>query len=282
MKALLIIALLSAVSLASLAQQDQNLFEVYPLGFADGRSAVEMVKAMVGSTGNVSLDEKNRRLLVFTTEEKHNEVANLMRKLNVAPKNVRIDVRFSGTSRRQDTGAGIGASGGMVREEGITRTRIRVSPRIENTTITTSSDVTQTLLVASGREGILRVGESVPYVDWLVDYGLQWGYLQQRISYRDVGSSLIVEPTVIGDGPLVRIRLTPELSGLVDGNVYRTRFARVATEVTVQDGQTFQIGGLDKDSEFYSRFLIGFDRSGNRQALDITLTPHIVSASGGP
>jgi type II secretory pathway component GspD/PulD (secretin) len=282
MKALFILTLLLVVAPACLAQQEQNHFEVYPLGFADGPSAVEMVNAMVGSTGNVSLDEKNHRLLVFTTEEKHGEVANLMQKLDVAPKNVRIDVRFNEASRRQDTGAGIGASGGIVREEGLTRTRFRVSPRIENTTLTTSSDVTQTLLVASGREGVLRVGESVPYVDWLVDYGLQWGYLQQRISYRDVGSSLIVEPTVIGDGPFVRIRLTPELRGLVDGNVYRTRFARVATEVTVQDGQTFQIGGLDKDSEFYSRFLVGFDRGGNRQALDITLTPHIVSASGGP
>jgi type II secretory pathway component GspD/PulD (secretin) len=140
--------------------------------------------------------------------------------------------------------------------------------------------VAQTLLVASGRQASLRVGESVPYVDWFVDYGTRYGYLQQSINWKDVGASLIVEPVVIGEGPMIRIRLTPELSGLVDGNVYRTSFSRVATEIVVQDGQTFQIGGLDKDEDFYSRFLIGFDRSGSRQALNITLTPRIVDSSG--
>jgi hypothetical protein len=48
----------------------------------------------------------------------------------------------------------------------------------------------------------------------------------------------------------------------------------------VQDGQTFQIGGMDKDNDFYSRFLIGFDRSGAQEALNITLTPHIVDPAG--
>ena len=79
---------------------------------------------------------------------------------------------------------------------------------------------------------------------------------------------------------MIRIRLTPELSGLVDGNVLHTRFSGVATEVVVQHGQTFQIGGLDKDNDFYSRFLVGFDRSGGQQKLNITLTPHIVGPAG--
>jgi type II secretory pathway component HofQ len=275
-----VIFLFALLVLGASAQQGQNRFEVYPLGFADAPSAVEMVKAIVGPTGSVSLDEANHRLLVVATDENHAQVANMMRKLNVPPKNVRIEVRFVGSSSQQNVGAGIGASGEIVRDEGISRTRIKVKPHVENTSIVASSDVAQMLLVASGRQGVLRVGESVPYVDWFVDYGLRYGYLQQRVNWKDVGASLIVEPMVIGDGPMIRIRLTPELSGIVDGNVYRTSFSRVATEVVVQDGQTFQIGGLDKDSDFYSRFLIGFDRSGGEQALKITLTPRIVGPAG--
>lgn len=266
--------------LASDAQQGQSRFEVYPLGFAEGPSAVEMVKAIIGPTGSVTLDETNHRLLVVATDDKHAQVESMMRKLNVPPKNVRIEVRFEGASDQQDVGAGVGASGEIVREEGITRTTIKVKPRVENTSVKTSSDVAQTLLVASGRQGSLHVGENVPYVDWFVDYGIRNGYLERSIEWKDVGASLIVEPIVIGGGPMIRIRLTPELSGLVDGNVYRTAFSRVATEVVVQDGQTFQIGGLDKDEDFYSRFLIGFDRSGSRQSLNITLTPRIVDSSG--
>jgi type II secretory pathway component GspD/PulD (secretin) len=272
--------LLSLTALAVSAQQGQSRFEVYDLGFADAQSAVEMVKAIVGPTGSVSLDAANRRLLVVATDEEHVQVKSMMRKLNVPPKNVRIEVRFIESSRQRNVGAGIGDSGEIVRDEGITSTKIRVRPRIENTTVTASSDVTQILLVASGRQGVLRVGESIPYSDWFVDYGLQWGILQQRIVWKDVGASLVVEPVVVGDGPMIRIRLTPELSGLVDGSVYQTRFSRVATEVVVQDGQAFQIGGLDKDNDFYSRFLTGFDRSGSQQALNITLTPRIVSPAG--
>lgn len=266
--------------LAVSAQQGQSRFEVYSLGFADAQSAVELLKALVGPTGSVTLDETNGRLLVVATDEGHAQVANMMRKLDVPPKNVRIDVRFLGSSSRRNVGAGIGASGEIVRDEGITHTTIKMKPRIENTSITASSDVAQMLLVASGRQGVLRIGENVPYLDWFVDYGMRYGYLQQGIRWKDVGASLIVEPLVIGDGPMIRIRLTPELSGLVDGNVYHTRFSRVATEVMVQDGQTFQIGGMDKDNDFYSRFLIGFDRSGAQEALKITLTPHIVDPAG--
>lgn len=274
------IVLFALAVLVSSAQQEQSRFEVYSLEFADAQSAVEMVKAIVGPTGSVSLDETNRRLLVVATDEKHAQVANMVRKLDVPPKNVRIEVRFIGSSSQQNTGAGIGASGEIVRDEGITRTTIKVKPRLENTSIAAASDVAQVLLVASGCQGVLRIGESVPYVEWLVGYGLRCGSLQQRINWKDVGASLIVEPIVIGEGPMIRIRLTPELSGLVDGNVYRTSFASVATEVVVQDGQTFQIGGLDKDEDFYSRFLIGFDRSGSQQKLNITLTPRIVSSAG--
>ena len=282
MKAWGAISVFFLAALAVFAQQGQSHFEVYDLGFADAQSAVEMVKAIIGPTGSVSLDQANHRLLVVATSERHAQVADMMRKLNVPPKNVRIEVRFIGSSSHQEEGVEMKAAGGMTRSEGITRTTIKVRPRMENTTFTASSDVAQLLLVASGREGVLRVGESVPYVDWFVDYSLRCGYLQQRIHWEEVGASLIVEPTVIGDGPLIRIRLTPELSGLVEGNIYQTRFSRAATEVVVQNGQTFQIGGLDKDNEFYSRFLIGFNRNGDRQALNISLTPHIVGASGVP
>lgn len=154
-----ILLLLLAVWVVS-AQPEQNHFEVYNLGFSDPVSAVDMVRVIVGPAGSVSLDEVNRRLLVVTTKEKHAQVADMMRKLNVPPKNVRIDVRFLGSSSQQNIGAEIRTSGEIVREEGITRTKIKVKPRIENTTLTASSDVIQTLLVANGREGLLRVGEA--------------------------------------------------------------------------------------------------------------------------
>jgi hypothetical protein len=263
------------------AAAEPTSFETYSVVFADLRAAEEAARSIVAEEGTVTVDEPNQRLLVVTTKERHARVADMMKKLNVPPPNVRIEVRFKGSSSERDAGAGLDVQDGVVRDPGLAHTTLRVRPRGVGTSTRTSTDVMQTLLVASGREGMLRVGEEVPRLEWLMGYAYQWGCVRSQIAWQQVGSYLVVQPTVVGEGPLVRIRLTPELAGRVDGDPYRARFARVATEVVVQDGQSFQIGGLDQDREFYSRFLIGSERGGIRQALEITLTPHIVE-SGQP
>lgn len=257
-------------------------FQAYPLGFADEGAVMEMARGMVGEGGSVVMDTQGARLLVVATDEAHARIAELMSKVSVPPKNVRIEVRFQDASAGDHTGVGVSGDVEYQRTEGISHTQIRIKPRIESTSMRASSDVAQILMVASGREASLRVGESVPYVEWLVDYGFRCGLLLERVAWQHVGSTLVVEPTVVGDGPMIRVRLTPELSGLVNGQAERVRFANVATEVVVQDGQTFQIGGLEEHQDFYSHFLVGFDRGGGSRSLNITLTPHILSTAGTP
>jgi hypothetical protein len=250
-------------------------FEVYPLAQADTLSTFEAVKALVGEDGNVLLDARNNRLLVNTTPAHHTLLADLFTKLTLPPRNVRIEVSFSRRGHSRDTGAAL--HGGVQVDIGPDRTSgaVVLNPELRNQTTTTSSDVKQILLVSSGHEARLEVGEQVPYVDWLLEYGRRWGYLEGTVQWRNVGAHLVVQATVLGDGSTVRIRLTPELSGYADDDRVRTQFARAATEVTVASGQTVSIGGLNKDENFYSRFLIGFDRSGSRQTLDISLTPFV-------
>ncbi len=281
-KKVFILFFLMSVLAAEIHAEGTNRFKVYSLGFSDPQAVESMARQVVGEDGNVTLDRTNLRLLVITTDENHARLAEMIGMLNVPPRNVRIDVHFQGQMRESKSGAEMGMVGGVVRTEGPLRTRISIRPRILSSSTEIDSDVTQTILVASGREGLLRVGEEVPYVEWLMDYGLQWGYIQQQISWQRVGSFLVVEPTIIGDGPMIRVRLIPELSGLVDRNPYRLRFTKLATEVIVQDGQTFPIGGLQGAQDFYSRFLVGFDQDGNQQSLDISLTPTIVEAFRPP
>ncbi|OGV43801.1 MAG: hypothetical protein A2X46_08925 [Lentisphaerae bacterium GWF2_57_35] len=261
----------------ALAQSvEPTRFEIYPVPFADLNAAEESVRALVGKDDSVVVDARNRRLLVVTTAERHARVAEWMNKLNVVPCNVRIDVEFRGASHERSQGVSVNAAVEVDRQESLSGTTFKVKPRIRNETVSLSSRVSQSLLVASGREGRIEVGERVPYLEWIEDWGLRHGLLQQRLNWQRVGASLVVEPLVVGEGPTVRVRLTPELSGLVDGNPYRLRFARVSTEVVVTDGMTFQIGGMDKDREFFSRFLVGADNNGVQQTMDIYLTPHIV------
>ena len=274
MKKWLTLFILTA-SLVAFGQEAQNRFETYPVGYSDPAAVEQMIRSVVGTNGNVVMDEKNQRLLVITTDAGHAKIAEMMKTLNVPPRNVRIDVQFKGRGSSDESEISVSGNGEVIHEDGITYGTIKIKPRIIDQTTRTSSDVVQTLLVASGREGFLNVGESVPYLEWLTDYGLRCGYMTQKVAWQNVGARLVVQPTVVGEGGMIRIRLTPELSGLVDGQPLHTRFTKVSTEVVVQDGQTFPIGGLDQDSDFYSHFLIGRSRSGAEQTMQISLTPHI-------
>jgi type II secretory pathway component GspD/PulD (secretin) len=134
------------------------------------------------------------------------------------------------------------------------------------------------LVAMDGHSASLRVGETVPYLAWLTEYGCRHGYIREaHIERREVGSFLAVEPEIIGEGLMIRVRLIPELSGrLEDGTSQTIRFTQVATEVIACDGQPVSIGGFTKDQDFYSKFLIGRSGTGESSTTDITLTPRIL------
>lgn len=260
------------------AAETGRVFKVHSLGFTDGPTALEMAKSVVSPGGNVALDPANNRLLVFATPAEHEQLGALADQLSAPPPVVRIEVRHVGSGRETESTTAIETDGGVVIGEGGVSGSVRIRPILTRRTTETQDNTAQILTVSSGRSAMLRVGEDVPYVEWLMSRAYGWGITQAGIAWQKVGAYLSVEPTVIGTGPqaLIRVRLTPELSGLVDGNPYRVRYSQVATEVVVAPGQTLQIGGLNQDREFYSRFLIGQSRTGVRRSMTIELTPTLV------
>lgn len=279
----LALLMVAAFTLAAVAGETvkQSDFKTYSIGFADGDSAVEMVQAVVGDQGKVILDRAGGRLLVLAPAVKHAEVQRVVDALNVPPKNIRIEVEFRDAASHAGLEAGVQGGGLVVTGPGGTRTMGAAGVRVEQWSDRTTSNTRQQLLVMSGGQASIFVGKAVPYVDWLVDYGYRCGYVQQQqVRWERVGAALVVQPVVLGDGPTIRVRLTPELSGPADGRTQRIRYANVATEVTVTDGVPFSLGGLTEHRDFYSRFLIGTDQSGRQRALDIVLTARVVPAAG--
>lgn len=276
-----LLALAWALSVAG-AEPGPNVLEIYPLDGGDPDALVEMARHLSGPDGQVTLDRTGQRVLVLTTRERQDEVARLFRAAAPAPLNVRLDVRFKGRASSTRRAAAADLEGGIVYEGGLSRGTFRVRPRVENNTLEASSDTVQTLVVANGRAASLRIGEDVPYLTWILDYGYRSGVLRQDVTWQQVGSFLAVEAFVVGEGPMVRLRLTPELRGLVDGRPAQARFAAVATEVVVQEGQSFALGGLASAHEFFSRFLVGYGRGGTQEALDISVTAHIVRPQQPP
>ena len=268
----------------SVRAQEASQFSAYPVGDTDLAAAEQVVRSVLTADDTVARDEKGRRLLIMAPDSRQRKVADIMAKLNPPARNIRIQVKFRGTSRQEEREASVRGQGQVVLTPGGVSGTIKLQPRVVNELSTGQRDTTQLLLVASGREASLRVGEEVPYLDWVNDYGLSHGWLTQRIAWQRVGASLIVQPTLIGDGPDLRIRIIPELSGQVNGQVQRIRFAEAATELVARDGQPLQLAGFDEHREFYDRFLVGLRKGGQAETLSIELTPQVmpVGRAAGP
>jgi hypothetical protein len=270
-----ILVALGASCLSAVAAAQAEM-KIYPLSVPDAEDVIEAVKLVAGPDAKVVHDKASSRLFVFATPEAHRQVGELLKEANVPLRNVRIEVVMDDAGGSRD--AGIGATGGgeVLVTPGGASYRARVSPYARARTTTTTSSVQQTLMVRDGGEASIRVGQDVPFAETLVNYGRQWGYIEQRVVMQSVGASLKFSPRIVGDGPLITVKVTPELSGLADGHMQTIHYTRAASEVTVREGEPFTLGGLGEDREFSSKFLVGVDRQGTQRQLQIRLTAHIV------
>lgn len=250
--------------------------ETYPLVFNNMEALEAVAKTIVADEGHVVQDASGRRLIVLTTPQKHAALNQALDEAATPTGNVRIEVRFRDQGADRHTGAGMQTDVEIEMGPRGLGSRVVVRPDLRYTAVESCTDTRMTVLAASGREAALRVGESVPHLQWIMEYGRRGGYIESRVHWQRVGSFLVVTPTILHDGETVHVRVTPELRGRVHARPHHVRFAGLETEVFVSNGQTLSIGELAQDQSFYSRFLVGVDQAGIRRALNIELTPHIM------
>jgi len=228
------------------------------------------------STNGLSIQIIDRKLAVRGTAEQHAGVEQILREMDKPPKNIQIDVQFARNGQTSNREAGIRPKGPIIIRDG--EVHGSFEGRFVNQSTTSSENTTQMLVAMDGRSAMLRVGESVPYLAWLTEYSWRCGYIREvQIEWRDIGSFLSVVPEIIDDGPMIRIRLTPTLSGQLENGTKQTiQFTELTTEVIVRDGQTISIGGVNQDKEFFSKFLVGRSGGSDSSITDITLTPRIL------
>jgi hypothetical protein len=129
----------------------------------------------------------------------------------------------------------------------------------------------QEIVVLSGSRGSIRLADELPAPEWFLAWGVGRGLLARGLQWREVGSSLLVEPTVLGDGR-IRIRVSPQLSYVVDEERQQTAVHQLSTEIVVQPGEEMHLGGVPAgDREFRERFLLGYDRATGTQQVDVRL-----------
>jgi type II secretory pathway component GspD/PulD (secretin) len=250
--------------------------KIYPLALTEFDTAAEVVRGLLSAEGKLVEDRRNQRLIVYDRLDVHERIAAALRRISVPLRNIRIRVTSGATASAIKEGvsvAGSGRSGDVtvrVGEQpppsavevrgGARRSRSRVSSQ-------------QELLVVSGGRASISVAEQVPHRDWLWSWGGANGLWSAAsgISWREVGASLIVQPTVIGEDA-VRVRLTPEFSYFLDRDRLHTEVHQLTTEVVAMSGAELDLGGIPmRDAAFLEHFMMGYDEAGQTERVDLRL-----------
>ncbi len=270
------LVLLACVQLQGEELSTKRVVEVYPLALADFDASVEVARAIVSSDGKLVPDRGGNRLIMFDYPEKHEELRKALLSVRGPQYNIRIEVTFDhrGVVRSDSMGVqgGFRVGGVEVKSGDAPRTPTRVE--INELEATRASLVRQELVVMSGARASLRIGTDIPYMDWFWAYGLNAGLWSGETRWRELGTSLLVEPSVVGQR--IRLKLIPEFTYLLEGRSQTTVVEKLATELWVQNGEEMDLGGMPvSDQEFYSRFLVGYNHLGEKHTLHIKVKPTI-------
>ena len=119
-----------------------------------------------------------------------------------------------------------------------------------------------------GSESILTVATGVPQnqVSYFYNYALGGGYVERRIVFNDVGTSLNVHATTLAEGQ-IRLRLTPRISYFSVERPGAIDFTEAATEIIVPNGQPVSLGGATSSMHEVTRQILGYhDRSSSDES----------------
>ncbi len=182
---------------------------------------------------------------------------------------VLVETRQQGTESQ-----GVQGSGGVIVEGGTPRARGGLG--VEDTTTRTTRTSGVFVLVMDGGAGSMTVAQEVPFtqVAYYQDYALGRGYITQGATWQQVGTSLIVRPTILAD-KRIRLRLTPSVSYFLPGGGGTIELVDAVSEVIVQSGRRVSLGGAISGMHSVTRQILGAREEQASSETGITLVATI-------
>ena len=184
------------------------------------------------------------------------------------PPNVKVALQFESASSNRvtvadpagrviATGRGVRGHGRLTVED--SRTRVRQ---------TTSLFV----VVQDGGEGRLLVAAAVPYpqIAFFYDYATAHGHVATGIQWEQVGTSLVVRPSILPDGS-IRVRLTPHVTYLTATGGGAVEFVEASSDLRVPAGTPVALGGAERQLNTLTRQILGEHASQTAGQLTLTL-----------
>jgi hypothetical protein len=165
-------------------------------------------------------------------------------------------------------------SGSVIIRRGTVNPSGRITANDHQTTVKRSSGIFT--LVLDGSESILTVAARVPQnqIGYYHNYALGIGYIESRIVFNDVGTSLRVSASTLPDGQ-IKLRLTPRISYFSVERPGAIDFTEAATELIVPNGQPVSLGGSTSSMHEVTRQILGYRDHASSNETNLTVTATI-------
>jgi hypothetical protein len=167
---------------------------------------------------------------------------------------VRIEARFVDRATGQE--AGWGATG-----------QILIPPRPDDPTLqrwrqeraVATSLSRQSVTLAPGGRGLIRVGREIPFAGWFLRHGTDCGWLETGTEWREVESALEFEAGPPAADGTVRLSVTPEFCYLAGRSRRVVSFPGERVELLLTPGAEARFVAGTALEAFYGRLLAGYD-----------------------
>ena len=186
-----------------------------------------------------------------------------------SPRHIKVLV----DSRQQATGNQdeVQGSGSIIIHRGGAQPSGRVTAGNRQTTVQRSSGTFT--LVQDGGESILSVATRVPQsqVSFYRDYAGRVGYIDRRITFTEVGTSLRVAASALTESQ-IRVRLTPRISYFSAEHSGAIDFTEATTELIVSNGQPVSLGGSTSRIHEITRQILGYRERTSSSETELIIT----------
>lgn len=231
---LLVFFMLFAFSI-KLVYSDELPIKVFKLKYMKAAESVPVIKMFLSKDGKIAPDERLNALIISDYDENLTKVQEYLDKYDTMPPNVMINAK-------------------IVSMEELSRSGVLVNWQASNNywrvgivgpgSYTLESSLDTSLLVMSGHEGTITIGQNVPYPHWFYIYNSDYGYgIANTVDFYSVDSGIIVTPKVIEETGEIELAVNPFISYEADKDKAGVvRYGNIQTVVRVKSGQSVVLG----------------------------------------
>ena len=187
---------------------------------------------------------------------------------------VKVVLEFQQQSQAARQGAQ--GQGSTIIEDG-KKPRARGGLAVEDTTTRTTRTNGVFTVVQDGGTASMMVASEVPYtaISWFRDYATGQGYIAQGTAWQRVGTTLVVNPTILPKGQ-IRVRLVPQVSYFTPDGGGSIEFTEAVTDVIVPNGRAMRVGGATRGINQVTRQILGYSQQQSASESSFILTATIL------